>query len=253
MTALAPIDRFSPNTDAREGGVDMLVLHYTGMTSGAAAIERLCDPVARVSAHYVIEEDGAVHRLVREEARAWHAGVSEWGGRALLNDCSIGIEIVNPGHEWGYCAFPEAQMQALETLATGIVKRWSIAPERVLGHSDIAPRRKEDPGELFDWPRLARAGLAIWPEAAEEREAGRLLDIEGVMALNRAMATVGYDLAEFAPALTAFRRRFRPHALEGVPVMRDYLIAREVAARYPATTDPGEPVATPDAFNPEVG
>lgn len=248
MSAPALPDRPSPNTDAREGGIDMLVIHYTGMRSGAAAIARLCDPAARVSAHYVIEEDGALHRLVREQDRAWHAGVSEWGGRASLNDCSIGIELVNPGHEWGYRDFPEAQMQALETLATGIVGRWAIPPERVLGHADIAPRRKDDPGERFDWPRLARAGLAIWPEAAAETEPGRLLDMEGVIALNRAMATVGYDLAEFAPALTAFRRRFRPHALEGLPVMRDYLIAREVAARYPVATDPGEPVATPDGI-----
>ena len=247
MTDLAVLDSPSPNTDAREGAIDMLVLHYTGMTSGAAAIERLCDPAARVSAHYVIEENGALHRLVREEDRAWHAGVSEWGGRPLLNDCSIGVEIVNPGHEWGYRAFPEVQMQALEILAEGILKRWNITPERVLGHSDIAPRRKEDPGERFDWPRLARAGLAIWPETADDREAGRFLDMEGVMALSTALATIGYELADFQKTLTAFRRRFRPDALEGVPVMRDYLIAREVAARYPATAAL-EPVAILDEF-----
>jgi len=248
MNLPAAIERPSPNTDARDGRIDMLVIHYTGMTSGGAAIERLCDPDARVSAHYVIEEDGALHRLVREEDRAWHAGVSEWGGRPLLNDCSIGIEMVNPGHEWGYRDFPEAQMHALETLADGILKRWTIPPERVLGHSDIAPRRKEDPGERFDWPRLAHLGLAIWPEAADDPEPGRFLDIEGVMALNRAMTTIGYDLSEFAPALTAFRRRFRPDALEGVPVMRDFLIAREVAARYPAAAARVEPGVILDEF-----
>jgi len=248
MSLPAAIERPSPNTDARDGRIDMLVIHYTGMTSGGAAIERLCDPDARVSAHYVIEEDGALHRLVREEDRAWHAGVSEWGGRPLLNDCSIGIEMVNPGHEWGYRDFPEAQMHALETLADGILKRWTIPPERVLGHSDIAPRRKEDPGERFDWPRLAHLGLAIWPEAADDPEPGRFLDIEGVMALNRAMTTIGYDLSEFAPALTAFRRRFRPDALEGVPVMRDFLIAREVAARYPAAAARVEPGVILDEF-----
>jgi len=248
MTDLVPIDLPSPNTDARDGAIDTLIIHYTGMTSGAAAIERLCDPEARVSAHYVIEEDGALHRLVREDARAWHAGVSMWGGRPLLNDCSIGIEMVNPGHEWGYRDFPEAQMQALETLAEGIIARHGIAPERVLGHSDIAPRRKEDPGERFDWPRLARAGLAIWPDAAEEREPGRFLDMEGMLTLTRAMATIGYDMDDFGAALTAFRRRFRPDALEGVPVMRDYLIAREVAARYPATTGAPGPTAMLDEF-----
>ena len=246
MTVPGTLDRPSPNTDSREGPIDMLVIHYTGMTSGAAAIERLCDPEAKVSAHYVIEEDGALHRLVREEDRAWHAGISEWGGRPLLNDCSIGIEMVNPGHEWGYRPFPEAQMIAVETLATGILKRWKIAPERVLGHADIAPRRKEDPGELFDWPRLARAGLAIWPDAADDTDPGRLLDMEGIATLGRAMATTGYDMAEFQPALTAFRRRFRPDALTGPPVMRDYLIAREVAARFPARRIPSEPFGTPE-------
>lgn len=248
---LAVIDRMSPNHDARESRIDMLVLHYTGMQSGAAAVERLRDAASRVSAHYVIEEDGKVHRLVREEDRAWHAGVSSWGGRPALNDCSVGIEIVNPGHEWGYRAFPEAQMVALETLATAICRRWSIPVERVVGHSDIAPTRKEDPGELFDWPRLARAGLSIWPEAAQETDPGRLLDAEGVGSLARAMETTGYDLTDFARALTAFRRRFRPTTLDGPPVMRDFLIAREIAARYPAKTVRSGPIDTMDAFNPE--
>ena len=246
MSNPASIDRFSPNTDARDGAIDMIVIHYTGMTSGPAAIERLCDPEARVSAHYVIEEDGALHRLVREEERAWHAGLSAWGGRELLNDCSVGIELVNPGHEWGYRAFPEAQMVALETLVAAIMQRRKIVPERVLGHADIAPMRKEDPGELFDWPRLARAGLAIWPKAADDVDAGRLLDTEGIATFGRALTIVGYDMTDFGKALTAFRRRFRPGALEGPPVMRDYLIAREVATRFPATrSDP--PVAVPDS------
>ena len=249
MTGPAILDRRSPNADARSGGIDMLVVHYTGMRSAAAAIERLCDPEAKVSAHYVIEEDGALHRLVREEERAYHAGVSEWGGRPALNDCSIGIEMVNPGHEWGYRDFPEPQMRALETLAVGILRRWPIPPERVLGHSDIAPRRKDDPGERFDWPRLARAGLAVWPKAADDAEPGRLLDPEGVLALTRAMATTGYDMADFGKALTAFRRRFRPDALEGLPVMRDYLIAREMAARHPAARVPEAPPGTPESLS----
>ncbi len=248
MSQPASIDRFSPNTDARDGDIDMLIIHYTGMTSGSAAIERLCDPEARVSAHYVIEEDGALYRLVREEDRAWHAGVSSWGGRPLLNDCSIGIEMVNPGHEWGYRAFPEAQMMSLETLVAAIVKRRKIVPERVLGHSDVAPTRKDDPGELFDWPRLARAGLALWPAAADDTDPGRLLDTEGIVTLSRALTTIGYDLTDFGKVLTAFRRRFRPTALDGPPMMRDYLIAREVAARFPALTAPGAPGTVLDEF-----
>ena len=135
--------------------VDMLVLHYTGMASAEAALDRLRDPAAKVSAHYLIDEDGTVVAMVPELLRAWHAGVSWWQGRAGLNDVSIGIELVNPGHEWGYRPFPDAQMAALVELAQGIVARWPIPAGRVVGHSDIAPTRKEDPGELFDWRRLA--------------------------------------------------------------------------------------------------
>ena len=248
---LAVIDRMSPNFDGRDGPITMLVLHYTGMQSGAAALQRLRDEASKVSSHYVIEEDGKIHRLVREEDRAWHAGVSCWGGLPALNDCSIGIEIVNPGHEWGYRAFPDVQMQAVETLGLQIIRRWSIPLERVVGHSDIAPTRKEDPGELFDWPRLARAGLSVWPDVANEVDAGRLLDAEGTGALARAMETFGYDLSDFGKALTAFRRRFRPTALSGPPVMRDYLIARELSARYPVMALPSGPVASADAFIPE--
>ena len=227
-------DAPSSNHDERPGPADMIVLHYTGMQTGAAALDRLRDPAAKVSSHYLVEEDGAVFRLVSEDRRAWHSGVSHWGGRETLNDCSIGIEIVNPGHEWGYRAFPEAQMAAVERLVGEIIRRHEIPLERVLGHSDIAPTRKEDPGELFDWRRLAVAGLAIWTDAADEAEPGRLLDPEGFVMLSRALATCGYELIDFQATLTAFRRRFRPAALEGLPVMRDLLIAREIAARWPA-------------------
>ena len=232
MTSIT--DASSPNRDSREASPDMAVLHYTGMESGEAALARLCDPSSKVSAHYVVEEGGQVFRLVPEESRAWHAGVSRWAGRDALNECSIGIEIVNPGHEHGYRSFPEAQMAAVEALLAGILRRWAIPPERVVGHSDIAPTRKDDPGELFDWRRLARARLAIWPDAADEGEAGRLLDPEGVVTLSEAMGGAGYDLRDFPAALKAFRRRFRPLALTGPPVMRDLLIAREIAARWPA-------------------
>ncbi|HLJ64751.1 MAG TPA: N-acetylmuramoyl-L-alanine amidase, partial [Stellaceae bacterium] len=141
-------DRPSPNHNDRPGTgeVDMLILHYTGMKSADAALERLCSIEARVSAHYLIEEDGATWRLVEEHARAWHAGVSFWGGRTDINDASIGIELVNPGHEWGYRPFPAAQMTALVALCHGILERHPIPPHHILAHSDIAPQRKADPG-----------------------------------------------------------------------------------------------------------
>jgi len=227
-------DTPSPNHDTRANSPDMVVLHYTGMQTGAEALARLRDPEAKVSSHYLIEEDGQIFRLVEEDRRAWHAGVSSWGGRETLNECSIGIEIVNPGHEWGYRAFPEPQMKSVERLVASIIHRRGIKLERVLGHSDIAPTRKDDPGELFDWRRLASADLAIWPTVADETDPGRLLDPEGFATLSRELATCGYELQDFQATLRAFRRRFRPTALEGLPVMRDLLIARDIAARWPA-------------------
>lgn len=231
---LDPKDAPSPNHDDRPAPPDMIVLHYTGMQTGEAALARLRDPAAKVSSHYLVEEDGQIFRLVDEDQRAWHAGVSHWGGRETLNDCSIGIEIVNPGHEWGYRAFPEVQMASVERLVADIIRRRAVPLERVVGHSDIAPTRKEDPGELFDWRRLAVAGLAIWPDAADDSDAGRLLDPEGFVMLSRALKTSGYALTDFQATLKAFRRRFRPAALDGLPVMRDLLIARDIAARWPA-------------------
>jgi len=158
------IDRPSPNHDERgDVAIDMLVLHYTGMASGAAALDRLCDPAAKVSAHYTIDEDGTVYAMVPEARRAWHAGVSWWGGDTNINTRSIGIELVNPGHEFGYRAFPDAQVAALTTLCHGILMRHPIPSARVLGHSDVAPARKDDPGELFPWERLAKLGIGLWP------------------------------------------------------------------------------------------
>lgn len=191
----------------------MLVLHYTGMRSAAAALARLRDPGVKVSAHYLLDEDGSVTALVPEAERAWHAGVSWWQGRADLNDVSIGIELVNPGHEWGYRPFPAAQMTVLAALGRDIVRRWAILPARVLGHSDVAPARKQDPGELFAWPQLARAGLGLWPEAAtaeppDERVAAALL------------AEIGYQPADaalpLAVTLAAFQRRYRRTCVDGV-------------------------------------
>ncbi|MGI9420651.1 MAG: N-acetylmuramoyl-L-alanine amidase [Geminicoccaceae bacterium] len=210
-------DMPSPNVDERPEGcsVDCLILHYTGMKTADEALARLCDPAAKVSAHYVIGEDGRIVRLVDEMMRAWHAGVSSWQGRERLNDCSIGIEIVNPGHEWGYRPFTEAQYQALERLCPAIMKRWSIPSSRVLAHSDVAPDRKEDPGELFDWPRLAASGIGIWPEDGEG--APRSLDeaIQQLHAIGYSLPDPGDDRSTVC-RLAAFQRRFRPERADGV-------------------------------------
>ena len=168
------IERASPNCDERPDGVaiDMLVLHYTGMPSAEGALARLTDPTAKVSAHWLIEEDGAIISLVPEAMRAWHAGVSFWRGASGVNARSIGIELVNPGHEFGYRPFPERQMAALIELARDITTRHAIPARNVIGHADVAPRRKMDPGELFDWRRLARAEIGLWPEQACELDPG---------------------------------------------------------------------------------
>jgi N-acetylmuramoyl-L-alanine amidase len=202
---VSPVDKPSPNHNDRDGApIDMLVLHYTGMKSGAAAMDRLCSPAAGVSAHYTIDEDGTVYAHVPEARRAWHAGVSHWAGVDNVNSRSIGIELVNPGHEYGYRAFPEAQIAALIDLCTGILKRHPIPPARVLGHSDVAPSRKEDPGELFPWARLAKAGIGLWPEAVPSGL--------GADALTR----YGYDpKAPQDKAIMAFQRHFRPAKLDG--------------------------------------
>ncbi|MEX0582269.1 MAG: N-acetylmuramoyl-L-alanine amidase, partial [Sneathiella sp.] len=151
----------SPNFDERDAdtSIDMLVLHYTGMRTAAEALDHLTDETAKVSAHYFIDEDGQVTALVREEHRSWHAGISRWRGQSNINAHSIGIEIVNPGHEFGYRSFPKAQMTAVKALSADIVARHSIPPRNVVGHSDVAPERKEDPGELFDWYGLFEAGV----------------------------------------------------------------------------------------------
>jgi N-acetylmuramoyl-L-alanine amidase len=217
-------ERPSPNHDFRDKmpRIDMLVLHYTGMPTAEAALERLCDPAARVSAHYLIEEDGTIWRLVSETRRAFHAGRSCWAGENDLNRVSIGVEIVNPGHEWGYCPFPEAQMAAVEQLGRDILARHPIPPHRVVGHSDIAPDRKTDPGELFDWPRLARAGIGIWPVPSRPRAA---MPFERARAIAD-LGTIGYCLppVSVAPVIAAFQRRFRPTRCDG-------LLDRETAAR----------------------
>lgn len=204
----------SPNHDERGGqAVDILLLHYTGMKSGAEALARLRDPAAKVSAHYLIEEDGRAFQLVPEERRAWHAGRSFWAGARDINARSIGIELVNPGHEFGYRPFPEAQMQSLIALSHGILARHSIPAARVLGHSDVAPDRKQDPGELFDWQRLAAAGIGLWPDEAATTHAAETDE----QTAKSQLAKFGYgvDDCPFDSVVTAFQRHFRPSAVTG--------------------------------------
>lgn len=221
MVRLRLIDRPSPNRGSRDGAaIDMLVLHYTGMPSTAAALNRLCDPAAEVSAHYLIAEDGTTYRLVPEDARAWHAGVSSWAGATNMNSRSIGIELANPGHDGGLPDFAEPQMAALIALARDVMGRHGIARHRVLGHSDIAPERRQDPGERFDWARLARVGIGIWPapDAGADADAGP----SDIAAVQRDLARFGYRVdatgildAQTACVLRAFQRHFRPARIDG--------------------------------------
>ena len=204
------IDCPSPNFDERDQKVSMIVLHYTGMPDAASAIDRLRDPEAKVSCHYLVDEDGAILRMVPEEKRAWHSGRSFWRGNPNVNGASIGIELVNPGHEWGYRPFPEPQMAALLPLLADIVDRYDIARANIVGHSDVAPARKEDPGEYFDWARLARHGLAL-PRPTRGLMDPLWTDGGFLLALER----FGYDVSDRAAAVTAFQRRFRPELIDG--------------------------------------
>jgi N-acetylmuramoyl-L-alanine amidase len=224
----------SPNFNDRAAGksIQHLILHYTGMPTAQAAIERLCDPAAQVSAHYVVDTDGAVTQLVDENKRAWHAGVSFWAGETDLNSTSIGIEIVNPGHEFGYVSFPSAQIDAVIRLCREIVLRHAIPPHHVLAHSDIAPTRKMDPGELFPWKRLAERGIGIFPFSLQgEGGAQRRMRGTGgsseflecgdtsppphppfghlLPAGRRELGEYGYDITNLPAAITAFQRHFR--------------------------------------------
>ena len=205
------IDCPSPNFDERERPVSMVVLHYTGMEDAASAIDRLRDPEARVSCHYLVAEDGQVLRMVAEDKRAWHAGRSYWRGVTGVNDVSIGIELVNPGHDHGYRPFPEPQMAALLPLLAGIVDRYDIPRANVVGHSDVAPARKSDPGELFDWGRLAKHGLAL---ARPTRGLVDPLWTDGGFLL--ALERFGYDVADRRAAVSAFQRRFRPELVDAL-------------------------------------
>jgi N-acetylmuramoyl-L-alanine amidase len=225
VSVLDIIEAPSPNFDTRAAPPDMVVLHYTGMPTGEAALERLRDPQAKVSAHYLVEEDGRIFRLVAEERRAWHAGVSFWRGERDINAASIGIEIVNPGHEWGYRAFPDAQIESVLSLLEGIRDRWTVPDGRILGHSDVAPARKEDPGELFPWKRLAEAGHGLWFEPEAPPGAPLTIGDEGpgVFILQAGLHRLGYEPlpsgtydAETATVVRAFQRHWRPALVDGI-------------------------------------
>ncbi len=210
MADLRIIDTPSPNFDERKAPITMLVLHYTGMPTCAEAVARLTDAEAKVSSHYLVAEDGQIVRLVAEEQRAWHAGKSWWRGVTDINSASIGIEICNPGHEFGYRPFPETQIDALIPLVADIVGRHGITRGNVVGHSDIAPSRKQDPGELFPWTRLAKLRLAL------PRPTKNLLDPAwGDAGFLLALERFGYDVSDPLAATVAFQRRFRPELIDG--------------------------------------
>ncbi len=217
----------APNVEPRRGGraADMLLMHYTGMESAEAALDWLTREESKVSCHYLIDEEGRILQMVPEDMRAWHAGQSLWAGETDLNSCSIGIEIHNPGHEFGYREFPEVQMRAVEALALDILSRNAIPPHRVLAHSDIAPGRKRDPGERFDWARLARAGIGIWVEpspAAAELGLGPGDEGNDVLRLQQDLAAFGYGVeltstygTGLEKVVEAFQRHFRTERIDG--------------------------------------
>jgi len=201
----------SPNFDHRAGDITMLLFHYTGMASAEAARMRMCDPAAKVSAHYLIGGDGRVTRLVDEANRAWHAGKAYWAGISDINSAAIGIEIQNPGHEFGYQPFTDSQIESIITLAREILGRHDIPAGRVLGHSDVAPGRKQDPGELFPWARLAGQGIGLWPGAPAPGAPGDDGELRGLL------TRVGYDPgAPLGAVITAFQRHWQPEKVDGV-------------------------------------
>src|SRR5215211_7023444 len=235
----------SPNFDERTGLArpDMIVLHYTGMQFAHEAIHRLCDPKARVSSHYVVMDNGSIVQLVPEIKRAWHAGVSSWSGDTDINSRSIGIEIANPGHEFGYPNYPARQIAAVITLCRSILTRNIVRPENIVAHSDVAPSRKQDPGEKFPWKRLAQSNIGLWVEPIAIA-AGPVLkpDDTGdkVADLRKALTDYGYGIdangtydATTRDVVTAFQRHFRPAKIDGLTdvstreTLRKLLVARE--------------------------
>ena len=216
----------SPNHEARDARIDILLMHYTGMQTAEEAVARLTDRQARVSCHYFVYEDGRIDQLVPEARRAWHAGLSSWKGATDINARSIGIEVANPGHEYGYRDFPDTQIDALIALCREIFARHHIRRERVLAHSDIAPARKKDPGEKFPWARLAQAGIGLWVEPAPIAE-GRTFSANDkgaeVEKLQKQLARFGYEMKITGryddltrSVVTAFQRHFRPARVDGL-------------------------------------
>jgi len=219
----------SPNQGERKDGrrPDMILLHYTGMQDSAVALKRLIDPTSQISCHYFVYEDGRITQLVQESRRAWHAGASFWAGETDINSCSIGIEIVNPGHAFGYCAFPERQIAAVTTLCRSILMRHTVPSVRVLAHSDVAPARRQDPGEKFPWRTLHDSGVGHWIKPAPIMNFGQSLSPgdrgDAVAALQRLLADYGYGVAvngEYdattSEVVTAFQRHFRPERVDGI-------------------------------------
>ena len=238
----------SPNHDERkfDRAPDMILLHYTGMPTGEGALERLCDAASKVSAHYVVFEDGRIVQCVPEERRAWHAGVSSWAGETDINSCSIGIEIVNPGHEFGYRDFSLRQVAAVISLCKSIVtRRGPIPPDRILAHSDVAPSRKQDPGEKFPWTLLSESGIGHWVRPAPLELDGRALK-EGdsgelVTRLQRALRAYGYGIEETGrydkatrDVVTAFQRHFRQARVDGIADTSTLLTLRALIETRPA-------------------
>jgi len=215
----------SPNHDERPAGIliDILILHYTGTQTAQVAIDRLRDPAARVSCHYVVEEYGSVLRMVPEERRAQHAGISYWRGHTGLNDRSIGIEVVNPGHEWGYRDFPVLQLAAVCDLCLSILSRHPIPARNIIGHSDVAPDRAQDPGERFEWQALAQNGIGLWPDGVPDLgSGGTVRDAASLRDVRAALAEIGYRVVPEGPldpalaaVLRAFQRHWRPEAVTG--------------------------------------
>jgi len=235
----------SPNFNDRKLPVSMLILHYTGMENGVTAKARLCDPAAEVSAHWLVHEDGMVDRLVDEDKRAWHAGRGSWNGITDVNSASIGIEIVNGGHnvplaDGSLPPYPDAQILAVIKLAKDIIERHDIQPRNIVGHSDIAPERKEDPGEHFPWAGLAAAGVGIWPGDLPEDD--RILfeagdRDRGISIIQRGLADLGYGasvtgcLDEHTQAIIrAVQRRYRPAKIDGIIDMQVMEVLKRLSA-----------------------
>lgn len=236
----------SPNQGERKEGrrPDMIVLHYTGMQDGVSALQQLTNPMAEVSSHYLIWEDGRIFQLVPESARAWHAGRGQWGRDTDINSCSIGIEIVNGGHDYGLPDFPAEQIDAVIALCRDIGTRWSIPPHRILAHSDTAPARKADPGEKFPWARLADAGIGHFVLPAPLTDGlsfARGAEGPPVQALQAMLSLYGYALpvtGVFDDAteqtVTAFQRHFRPARIDGIADLSTIQTLRNLIAALPA-------------------